>query len=338
MVLNIVLLHTQEPHEREREREIMSTLTVPPVPPSPRDDAVQLHRAFKGFGCDNEAVINIIAHRDATQRALIQHEYKYLYSADLFKRLALELHGKLEIAVLCWMHDPAGRDATILQQGLSTYTVNLQSVTEVLCSRTPSQIYTLKQIYHSMFGVYLENDIEQQTLGDYKKILLAYVTTPRSEGFEVDRELVERDAKALFKAGEKKLGTDEKTFIRIFSERSRAHLVAIDSSYRNMYGNSLKKAVKSETSGKFELALLTILQCAHNPAKYFAKVLHKAMKGLGTDDTTLIRVIVTRTEIDMQYIKAEYQKKYRKSLTDAVHSETSGHYRSFLLSLLGPNH
>lgn len=62
------------------------------------------------------------------------------------------------------------------------------------------------------------------------------------------------------------------------------------------------------------------------------------MKGLGTDDTTLIRVIVTRTEIDMQYIKAEYVKKYKKALTDAVHSETSGHYRTFLLSLLGPKY
>ncbi|XP_028078983.1 annexin D5-like isoform X1 [Camellia sinensis] len=327
----------------------MSTLTVPPVPPSPRDDAVQLYRAFKGFGCDTEAVINIVAHRDSTQRALIQHEYKAMYSEDLLKRLTSELHGKLEFAsckissmcqtaVLRWMHDPAGRDAIILKQALSSGSTNLEAVTEVLCSRTPSQLYTLKQIYYSMFGVYLENDIEQLTSGDHKKLLLAYVTTPRSEGFEVDREMVERDAKALFKAGEKKLGTDEKTFIRIFSERSRAHLAAIDSSYHNMYGNSLKKAVKSETSGQFELALLTILQCAHNPAKYFAKVLHKAMKGLGTDDTTLIRVIVTRTEIDMQYIKAEYQKKYRKSLNDAVHSETSGHYRSFLLSLLGPNH
>jgi len=67
------------------------------------------------------------------------------------------------------------------------------------------------------------------------------------------------------------------------------------------------------------------------------QVLHKAMKGLGTDDSTLIRVIVTRTEVDMQYIKAEYSKKHRKTLNDAVHSETSGHYRAFLLSLLGPN-
>ncbi|PSS08069.1 Annexin like [Actinidia chinensis var. chinensis] len=316
----------------------MSTLTVPTVPPSPRDDAIQLYRAFKGLGCDSEAVVNIIAHRDATQRALIQQEYRTMYSEDLLKRLSSELSGKLEKAVLLWMHDPAGRDAIIVKQSLSGDTHNLEAGSEIICSRTPSQIQTLKQIYYSMFGVYVERDIEYHTSGDHSKLLLAYVTTPRSEGLEVDRQMVAKDAKSLFKAGEKKLGTDEKTFIHIFSERSRAHLAAIDSAYHDMYGTSLKKAVKSETSGKFELALLTILQCALNPAKYFAKVLHKAMKGLGTDDMTLTRVVVTRAEMDMQYIKGEYHRKHHKTLNDAVRSETSGHYRSFLLSLLGPNH
>lgn len=62
------------------------------------------------------------------------------------------------------------------------------------------------------------------------------------------------------------------------------------------------------------------------------------MKGLGTNDAALIRIIVTRAEIDMQYIKAEYRKKYKKSLNDAVYSETSGNYRTFLLCLLGPNY
>ena len=97
----------------------------------------------------------------------------------------------------------------------------------------------------------------------------------------------------------------------------------------------LAQAVKSETSGTFELGLLTILRCAESPARYFAKALHKAMKGLGTSDTTLIRVVVTRAEVDMQYIKAEYHKKYKRSLADAIHSETSGNYRTFLLSLVG---
>jgi hypothetical protein len=71
--------------------------------------------------------------------------------------------------------------------------------------------------------------------------LLAYVSTPRYEGLEVDRAMTEKDAKALFKAGEKKLGTDENTFIRIFCQRSRAQLAAISYAYHGMYGNSLKR-------------------------------------------------------------------------------------------------
>ncbi|XP_024961828.1 annexin D5-like isoform X1 [Cynara cardunculus var. scolymus] len=317
----------------------MATLTIPPVLSSPRDDAMHLYKAFKGLGCDTSAVVNILAHRDSAQRALIIHDYKIMYSEDPIKRLTSELGGDLKKAILLWMPDPARRDAIILQDALTT-DIDLKAATEVICSRTPSQLQHLKQIYPSLHGVYkhLEDAIQAQTSGDLGQLLLAYLSTPRSEGLEVDRTMVDHDAKALYKAGEKRLGTDEKTFRIIFSGRSRAHLAAVSSAYHNMYGNTLKKAVKGETSGNYEHALVTILQCAENPGKYFAKVLRKAMKGMGTDDKTLIRVIVTRTEIDMQYIKAEYHKKHHKSLNDAVHSETSGHYQTFLLSLLGPNH
>lgn len=71
--------------------------------------------------------------------------------------------------------------------------------------------------------------------------MLAYISTPRPEGPEVNREIAQKDAKVLYKAGEKKLGTDEKTFIHIFSERSAAHLAAVSAYYHDMYGHSLKK-------------------------------------------------------------------------------------------------
>lgn len=315
----------------------MSSLQAVPAPQiSPLDDAALLYRAFQGLGCDTSTVIRILVHRDATQRALIQQEYRAMFSEDLLKRLSKELTGKLENAVLLWMHDPATRDAIVLRQALSGDTIDLRAATEVICSRTPCQIQMIKQIYLQQFGSYLEHGIERHASRDHKKLLLAYVSIQRYEGFEVDKMIAENDARTLYKAGEKRLGTDESTFIRIFSERSRAHLAAVDAAYHGMYGHSLEKAVKKETSGLFEFALLTILRCAKNPARYFAKVLRKAMRGLGTDDTTVTRVIVTRVEIDMQYIKAEYEKKYHKSLVDAVHSETSGNYRNFLLALLGP--
>lgn len=52
---------------------------------------------FGGFGCDTAAVINVLAHRDAAQRALIQQEYRAIYSEELTKRLKSELSGKLEV-------------------------------------------------------------------------------------------------------------------------------------------------------------------------------------------------------------------------------------------------
>lgn len=64
----------------------------------------------------------------------------------------------------------------------------------------------------------------------------------------------------------------------------------------------------------------------------FCQVLHKVIQGLGTNDTTLIRVIVSRAEIDMHYIKAEYQKQYGKTLDEMVQLETSTNYKAFLLS------
>ena len=64
-------------------------------------------------------------------------------------------------------------------------------------------------------------------------------------------------------------------------------------------------------------------------------MLHKSMKGIGTRDEMLIRVIVTRAEIDMQLIKTEFNRKYNKRLEDMISSETSGNYKKFLLALVG---
>ena len=38
------------------------------------------------------------------------------------------------------------------------------------------------------------------------------------------------------------------------------------------------------------------------------------MKGLGTDDDTLVRIVASRCEVDMVQIKEEFQKEYKQSL------------------------
>ncbi|GJN34075.1 hypothetical protein PR202_gb22712 [Eleusine coracana subsp. coracana] len=283
----------------------MASLTLPPVPPNPRQDAIDLHKAFKGPPPFSPSMASRLIFRPPRNFPVASSRPGSIrgrgFAPDDRK------------AMLLWILDPAGRDATVLREALSGDTIDLRAATEIICSRTPSQLQIMKQTYFARFGTYLEHDIGHHATGDHQKLLLAYVGIPRYEGPEVDPTIVTHDAKDLYKA-------------------------AVASAYHHMYDRKLEKVIKSETSGNFEVALLTILRCAESPAKYFAKVLRKSMKGLGTDDKTLIRVAVTRTEIDMQYIKAEYHKKYKKTLAEAIQSETSGNYRTFLLSLIGPGH
>ena len=60
------------------------------------------------------------------------------------------------------------------------------------------------------------------------------------------------------------------------------------------------------------------MQCLRNRADYFAERLEAAMKGAGTDDCTLIRMIVSRCEIDLGTIKNEYERRYHRTLYSAV--------------------
>lgn len=60
------------------------------------------------------------------------------------------------------------------------------------------------------------------------------------------------------------------------------------------------------------------VQCVQNPLTFYAKQLQKAMAGLGTNDTTLIRIIVSRCEIDLGNIKKEYERLHGKTLESVV--------------------
>ena len=54
---------------------------------------------------------------------------------------------------------------------------------------------------------------------------------------------------------------------------------------------------------------------------------------MGTKDTLLIRILVTRDEIDMPQIKEAYKRLYNKDMVKAVESDTSGDYKRLLVEL-----
>jgi hypothetical protein len=129
-----------------------------------------------------------------------------------------------------------------------------------------------------------------------------------------------QDADDLYKAGEGKWGTDEKTFNAIFARRSYYQLRATFEEYQRVnhllknknkkklfffqkYHKDIAQVIRSEFSGDSKDAYLALVTCTRDRPTFFAERLHKAISGIGTKDSTLIRVIVTRSEVNLKQIR-----------------------------------
>lgn len=58
------------------------------------------------------------------------------------------------------------------------------------------------------------------------------------------------------------------------------------------------------------------------------------MAGIGTTDSQLIRIIVTRSEIDLADIKQVFEQVFNDSLRNWIKGDTSGHYKHALYALI----
>ena len=143
-----------------------------------------------------------------------------------------------------------------------------------------------------------------------------------------------QDAERLLAAGEEQWGTDESTFNAILITKSFPQLRKIFEEYERLAGHSLEEAIKTEFSGSVEDGYLAVVRCARDKTAYFAERLYKAMRGLGTDDSTLIRIIVARSEIDLGDIKDTYQKMYGQSLAGDIDSDCTAEWKRLLIAML----
>ncbi|KAG6406228.1 hypothetical protein SASPL_133827 [Salvia splendens] len=173
------------------------------------------------------------------------------------------------------------------------------------------------------------------------------------------------DAETLKKAFHGR-GTDDKAVIGLLGRRNALQRKLIRQAYEELYQEHLVKRLESELSGDFELELwahtgtMAKLACLHNAMQNkafadeeviriittrsklqiqatlnkhkddYSSSITKALRMAGTDEDW-----VTRAEKDLEGIKEVYLKRNSHSLEQAITKETSGHYKAFLLTLLG---
>ncbi|XP_062376539.1 annexin A5b [Sardina pilchardus] len=297
------------------------------------DDAGALHKAMKGLGTDEDTILQLLTARSNNQRQEIKATYKTLFGKDLVDDLKSELGGKFETLIVGLMTPPLAYDVELLRNSIKGAGTDEKVLIEVLASRTANQVREIKAAYKQEHDDDLEEDVTGDTGGHFKRMLVILLQASRQQG--VQEGNIESDAKTLFAAGESKFGTDEEQFISILGNRSAEHLRKVFQAYMKISGYEIEESIKRETSGNLEEVLLAVVKCARSVPAYFAEMLYKAMKGAGTDDQTLIRIMVTRSEVDLLDIRTEFRRLFATSLHATIKGDTSGDYRKALLLLCG---
>ncbi|KAM8828388.1 annexin A1-like isoform 1-T2 [Spinachia spinachia] len=310
--------------------------TVTPYPSfNATQDAATLQSAIQSKGVDEDVIIAILLKRSNEQRQKVKVVYEASFGKKLEADLKSGLRSDFEDVCLALLMDPTHYDAHLLRKATKGFGTHEDILVEILATRSNQEIREINRVFNKEYKTELQKVIQDETKGDFASALLAMLKANKDESKEVDMNLAQKDAEILFEAGENTKGINVSAFIDILTKRNASQLSKTFQQYANVSDVTLPKALEMELRGDIEKCLMDIVKCSWNTPAFFAEKLHLAMKGHGTGDDTLIRVLVTRSEVDLKKIVKEYKAMYGVCLQEDIQKDTRGHYEAILLGLCG---
>ncbi|KAJ3705662.1 hypothetical protein LUZ61_009367 [Rhynchospora tenuis] len=218
---------------------------------------------------------------------------------------------------------PCNQDAEFIREALFGRNLNINKITEIICTRLSSQIVSLKQAYQSQYNTSLDRDISHKTNGTLKEVLLAILSSSNYNGGNVNATVSICDAKILYEAVESGQYVDQRCILSLIKQRSTEQLKAILCSYKQLYGYEFMKFLKTEKCGEFGKSLHAVIKCIQFPEKHFAKQIRLSVKN-GNAREVLIYTVVTRAGVDVKNVNQVFAKKTGWSLESLIRNEFSG--------------
>ncbi|XP_052058325.1 annexin A6-like isoform X8 [Mytilus californianus] len=326
----------KEKKQKEEEQKNKNGTVQAAAHSDPDDDCLALYDAMKGLGTDEDAIIEIIPHRSNSQRQTLKKKYKEKYKKDLASELQSELTGDFEEIILALMMTPVEYDAYCLHEAMDGMGTTESTLIGIICTRNAKEKQAIKEQYKKAYKKDLEKDVIGDTSGGFTDLLLELLKGEREQGTSVNQKQAQEDAKKLSGNGkEKKIDLDSKEFLEIMTKRNKAQLRATFDEYKKLMGHDIYQGIANSMSGDAEDAYIGLVTVVEDPVGFYADRLSRAFSGVGTNDSMLIRIVVSRSEIDLAEIKVKYKELSGKTLRSSIESECSGDYKKILLEIVG---
>ena len=298
--------------------------------------AEDLRKAMEGFGTDEEHLILVVTSNKTQERLKIKKAYEEKYKKNLIDDLKSELSGKFEDAMVALFKEPVEYDCECIYNAMKGAGTDENCLIEVIASRPNWLLEKIKKKYSELYKKELVEDIKGDTSGDFQKILEGILRCKRSEVKEINKENCEKIAKELSETKEEGwvVNDESSVFYNYIMNSSPKELSAIAREYYRLSGKTIIDGIENNFKGDAKDLLKSILYSLVSPSEYFATRIKKAIEGFGTDNKTLIRILITRCEVDMNIIKKYYKQLYKKDMIEDIKNDISGDYQKLMIELI----
>ena len=293
----------------------------------------QFHEALFGKSIDENKIAEILSITTNEERQIIRGFYKKAYNHPIQNDINTQLTGKLREITIDMFDTPYEYDARELYKALNSFTNDDNTIVEIFASRPKNHLEIVDLAYKKFFKISLRDDVKKQGSKEYAQFLLAVMDIERPLDQTISGNEAYDTAKELIKNGLKIYGSDINLFKKVFVEKSREDLILISRAYNELNNKSLYDAIEAEVAGKNRKLLKGLLFAVITPAQWFAKKCLKAIKGLGGDNNTLFRVLISRAEIDMYAIRDYYYMESNSDIKNDLEDDANGALGQILVNL-----
>ena len=264
-------------------------------------------------------IVELICKRTNSQRQKIKDAYYSTWGTDLLKELDSKLSGNIQKLILGLMKTPEDFDANELYLSMKGLGTNELILSEIIATRPSRHLLQVKERYPALYKETLDKDIIGDTSKCYQKILIATIQGKRSDNPYPNTQKMKDIVEKLNGGETGKISED--SLVQYFGSCSYGEICTICRLYEKTYKSAILDDIKNSVDGDAYNYFTMFLDYISDPGCFFAEKLHNFK------EEDLIRILISRSEVDMDEIRDAYKELYKTELVDDLKEKTKGDFQ-----------
>lgn len=264
-------------------------------------------------------IVETICKRTNSQRQTIKENYLSNYGSDLIKEFESQLSGKVKDLIVGLMMTPEDFDAYQIYQSVKGLGTDELTLSEIIATRPSRHISIVREKYPQLYKESLDDAIIGDTSGCYQKLLIAIIQGKRSDNPYPNSQKMKEIVEKLKKGEKGKIPED--IFVQHFGSCSYGEICTICRLYEKTYKVNILDNVKDSFSKDTYDFVKILLQYISDSGSYFAEKIHNFK------EKDLTRILISRSEVNMDEIRDAYKEIYKTELVDDLKEKTEGDYQ-----------